>query len=305
MKKIITMILAVIIALSLSFGAIASETEVSLDDMAAQIRSFEEVHPELKDQFHLMILDVTGIATEEFRTAFSQIQGRFDEMLEVDRQKLNIPDADHETMREQLDTQASLMNAGFIAHLKAAEDQMIAALRGMEYTASETDVIAVLEKLIAENSDSDDAHISALIARLSRIVEKAKNEYNGDLNAWYKEITAVPELQPGDSGKVDDEPRPPVPEGEEGKGSPEADGQIKPFNDHFTVIQEELAGAFGRINERLQNLATEAPEKYQISDATAAEEFDLVHQLFILVNNQIMEQLGNMDRMTKDAMGTP
>lgn len=302
MKKILSMILAAMMTLSLAFSAFASETEVSLDDMAAQIRAFEEAHPELKEQFHLMIQDVAGIATEEFRTGFTQIQGRFDEMLEADRQKMNIPDADHEAMREQLDTQASLMNAGFIAHLKAAEDQMIAALRGMEYTEGETDVIAVLEKLIAEKSGNADAHISGLIVRLSRIVEKAKNEYNGDLDVWYKEITAVPELQPGETGN---ESRPPVPEGEKGQGSPEAEGQIKPFNDHFTVIQEGLAGAFGRINERLQALEMEAPEKYQINDATAAEAYDLLHQLFILVNNQIMEQLGNMDKMTNDALTTP
>ena len=87
----------------------------------AQIRAFEEAHPEMEDQFPQIIQDVTGIATEEFRAAFSQIQDQFEEMLEADRQKTSITDADHEAMREKLDTQASLINAGFLARLKVAE----------------------------------------------------------------------------------------------------------------------------------------------------------------------------------------
>jgi len=177
------MILAVMMALGLAFTAYASEaSEVSLDDIVAQIRAFEEAHPEMEDQFPQIIQDVTGIATEEFRAAFSQIQDQFEEMLEADRQK-DITDADHEAMREKLDTQASLINAGFLARLKVAEEQMIAALRGQENTEGETAVIDVLEKLIAEKTD--DAHLSGLTAKLSQIVEKANAEYNGDLDAWY------------------------------------------------------------------------------------------------------------------------
>ena len=335
MKKILSMILAVMMALGLTITAYASEvsevseasetsesseaseptevseaSEVTLDDIVAQIRAFEEAHPEMEERFPQIIQDVTGIATEEFRAAFSQIQDQFEEMLEADRQK-NVTDADHEAMREKLDTQASLINAGFLARLKVAEDQMIAALRGMEYTEGETDVIAVLEKLIAEKSGNADAHISGLIVRLSRIVEKAKNEYNGDLDVWYKEITAVPELQPGDAGNESrlpppepqegDASRPPMPEGVEGEQKPPegepGEGGI-PFNDHFTVIQEGLSGAFSRINERLQALA--ASEKYQGSGA--AEAFDLLHKLYSMVNDQMMEQLRNMDKMTRDTM---
>lgn len=323
MKKILAMILAVMMFLTLSFSAFATEAEVSLDDMAAQIRSFEEAHPEMKEQFHQMVQDVSDIATEEFRTAFSRIQSRFKEILDANRQEIGITDADHVVMREKLELQASLVNAGFIAHLMAAEEQMIAVLHGMEYTAGETDVIAVLDNLIAEKSDIID---DGLITKLSQIVEKAKSEHNGDLDAWYKEISAVPELNPGETGndsrppmpegdsrppmpelkpgEAGDESRPPMPEGEEGKGGSEGEEQL-PFNDHFTAIREELGGVFGRINERLQVLAKEAPEKYQISEDTAAEATDLLHQLFSQVNKQIMEQLGDMDKMTRDRMMNP
>jgi len=312
MKKTLSMILAVMMALGLAFTAYASEaseaSEVTLDEIVAQIRAFEEAHPEMEDQFPQIIQDVTGIATEEFRAAFSQIQDQFEEMLEADRQK-DITDADHEAMREKLDTQASLINAGFLARLKVAEEQMIAALQGKENTEGETSVIDVLEKLIAEKTD--DAHLSGLTAKLSQIVEKAKAEYNGDLDAWYKEVSAVPELQPGDAGNEShlpppepqegDESRLPMPEGVEGEQKPPegepGEGGI-PFNDHFTVIQEGLSGAFARINERLQTLA--ASEKYQGSGA--AEAFDLLHKLYGLINDQMMEQLRNMDKMTRDAM---
>lgn len=317
MKKILSMILAVMMALGLAFTAYASEaseaSDVTLDDIVAQIRSFEEAHPEMEDQFNQIIQDVTGIATEEFRAAFSQIQDQFEEMLEADRQKTSITDADHEAMLEKLDTQASLINAGFLARLKVAEEQMIAALQGKENTEGETSVIDVLEKLIAEKTD--DAHLSGLTAKLSQIVEKAKAEYGGDLDAWYKEVSAVPELQPGDAGnesrlpppepQAGDESRPPMTEGVEGEprqqpgdaGDGPDEGGI-PFNDHFTVIQEGLSGAFSRINERLQALA--ASEKYQNSGA--AEAFDLLHKLYSLINGQMMEQLRNMDKMTRDAM---
>ena len=322
MKKILAMILAVMMFLTLSFSAFATEAEVSLDDMAAQIRSFEEAHPEMKEQFHQMVQDVSDIATEEFRTAFSRIQSRFKEILDANRQEIGITDADHEVMREKVELQASLVNAGFIAHLMAAEEQMIAILHGTEYTADETDVIAVLDNLIAEKSDFID---DGLITKLSQIVEKAKSEHNGGLDAWYKEISAVPELNPGEAGNDSRPPmpepqsgetrppmqepqpgetRPPMPEGEEGKGGPEGEEQ-QPFNDHFTAIREELGGAFRRINERLQALAKEAPEKYQISEDTAAEATDLLHQLFNQVNKQIMEQLGNMDKMTRGRMMNP
>ena len=327
MKKTLSMILAVMMALGLAFTAYASETseasevsevseaseaseasEVTLDEIVAQIRAFEEAHPEMEDLFNQIIQDVTGIATEEFRAAFSQIQDQFEEMLEADRQK-NVTDADHEAMREKLDTQASLINAGFLARLKVAEEQMIAALHGQENTEGETAVIDVLEKLIAEKTD--DAHLSELTAKLSQIVEKAKAEYNGDLDAWYKEVSAVPELQPGDAGnesrlpppepQAGDESRPPMPEGVEGEQKPPegepGEGGI-PFNDHFTVIQEGLSGAFSRIKERLQGLA--ASEKYQ--DSGVAEAFDLLHKLYSMVNDQMMEQLRNMDKMTRDTM---
>ena len=314
MKKILSMIVAAMMALGLTITAYASEaSEVTLDDIVAQIRAFEETHPEMEDQFNQIIQDVTGIATEEFRAAFSQIQDQFEEMLEADRQK-GITDADHEAMREKLDTQASLINAGFLARLKVAEEQMIAALRGQENTEGETAVIDVLEKLIAEKTD--DAHLSGLTAKLSQIVEKAKAEYNGDLDAWYKEVSAVPELQPGDAGNEShlpppepqegDESRPPMPEPQEGEPRPQpgdaGDGSEEdvgiPFNDHFTVIQEGLSGAFSRINERLQALA--ASEKYQGSGASEA--FDLLYKLYGLINEQMMEQLRNMDKMTGDAM---
>ena len=162
-------------------------------------------------------------------------------------------------------------------------------------------MIDVLERLIAEKTD--DAHLSGLTAKLSQIVEKAKAEYGGDLDAWYKEVSAVPELQPGDTGN---ESRLPPPEPQEGEPRPQpgdaGDGPEEdvgiPFNDHFTVIQEGLSGAFSRIDERLQDLA--ATEKYQNSGASEA--FDLLHKLYSLTNDQMMEQLRNMDKMTRDAM---
>ena len=73
MKKILSMILAVMMALGLTITAYASEesevseaseaSEVSLDDILAQICAFEEAHPEMEDQFPQIIQDVTGIAT--------------------------------------------------------------------------------------------------------------------------------------------------------------------------------------------------------------------------------------------------
>lgn len=68
------------------------------------------------------------------------------------------------------------------------------------------------------------------------------------------------------------------------------------------VIQEELKGASERIDQQIQELAKEAPEKYQISEEKADESFSLLNQLFILVNGQMMEKLGNMDVVTFESM---
>ena len=58
------------------------------------------------------------------------------------------------------------------------------------------------------------------------------------------------------------------------------------------MICEELQAAIERIDEKMQALEQEAPEKYQIPEDVAAEEFGLLNELFVLVNNQMMEQLG-------------
>ena len=55
-------------------------------------------------------------------------------------------------------------------------------------------------------------------------------------------------------------------------------------------------------DKQIQELAKEAPEKYQISEETAEEAFSLLNQLFIVVNGQMMEQLEKMDAITFESM---
>lgn len=50
----------------------------------------------------------------------------------------------------------------------------------------------------------------------------------------------------------------------------------------------------------VNDTALAASEKYQNSGA--AEAFDLLHKLYGLINDQMMEQLRNIDKMTRDAM---
>ena len=151
MKKYLTLILAVVMAFFVSFSVIANETEASsndvLDEMRTEISAFEEAHPELKDQFHLVIKDATVIASEEFREAFTNIQNQFAQMLEEDGKQMDIPEEVQEDKRQTLQTQAALLNANFLAHLKDSEERLIASLRGMEYPEGKTDVIKKLKEI--------------------------------------------------------------------------------------------------------------------------------------------------------------
>jgi len=311
MKKYLALILALVLALSLSLGAFADESGASsegvLDEMKKEIDAFEAAHPEMRETFHLIIKDASDIAGEEFREAFNHIQSRFGEMLEADRQQMELPEEAQEKMRENLQTQAVLVNLNFIAHLKYSEERMIAALRGQEYPEGEADLIAMLKKLSAESAEINDAHIAALKAELDRVLETVEKDYNNDLGAWYREVSARPELPPDAAGRIDDESHPPMPpEGEKkpDAGTPEEGEQVIPFNDHFKVIHEELEAATGRIDERIQALAKEAAGKYQIAEDTAAEAFGLLNKLLILVNGEMMEQLGNVDKITFDTLMT-
>lgn len=311
MKKYVVLIFALVLALSLSPGALADESGASsegvLDEMKTDIDAFEAAHPEMRETFHLIIKDASNIADEEFREAFNHIQSRFGEMLEADRQQMELPEEAQEKMRENLQTQAALVNLNFIAHLKYSEERMIATLRGQDYPEGEADLIAMLKKLSAELAQSNDAHIAALKAELDRVLETVEKDYNNDLGAWYREVSARPELPPDAAGRIDDESHPPMPpEGEQkpDAGAPEEGEHAVPFNDHFKVIHEELETAAGRIDERIQALAKEAAEKYQITEDTAAEAFGLLNRLLTLVNGEMMEQLGNLDKITFDTLMT-
>lgn len=277
-----------------------------LDEMSTAIRSFEEEHPELKEQFHLMVSDLTDIATTEYREAFINIQNRFGEMLEDNRKQVDVTDEEDEIMREKLQMQAALLNANFIAAFKTSEERMIAMLRGEDYQEGETDTITILKNISEEMQGNDDEEVSKLKSGIDQILETAEKEYGNDLEAWYKEVSARPELPADAAGSPDDGTRPPKPEeGEMPEGNPpEEEGAEAgiPFKDHFMVIQEELKGASERIDKQIQELAGEAPEKYQISEETADEAFSLLNQLFIVVNGQMMEQLGRMDAITFESM---
>lgn len=305
MKKYIALILAVILILSLSFGALAEDggtsSESVLDEMRSQIDTFEAAHPEMKDAFHLIIKDTADIAVEEFREAFIQIQSRFAEMLEADRQQMDLPEEAQDSMQEKLQTQAVLVNLSFIAYLKSSEERMIATLRGQEYPEGETDLIATLKRISAESEETGNAYMATLKAEIDRVLETLEKDYNNDLGAWYTEVSARPELPPDATGKVDDESHPPMPP-EEGEkpdaGAPKEDDQPIPFNDHFKVIHGELETAAGRIDERIQALAKEAAEKYQVAEEDAAEAFGLLNRLIVVVNDQMMELLKNLDKDT-------
>ena len=45
----------------------------------------------------------------------------------------------------------------------------------------------------------------------------------------------------------------------------------------------------------------EAPEKYQITEDVAAEEFGLLNRLFGLVNEQMMEKMGDLEAHVFDS----
>ena len=301
MKKLLALITAVIMILTLSLSAFADGNETAsngkLDEMAKEIQSFEEAHPELKDAFHQMIKDVMDIVTQEYREAFISIQSRFGDMLEENRPQTNVSEEGEEGMREKLEIQASIINASFIAHVKASEDRMIAALRDTEFTEGEVDVIATLRRISDELQGSDDARMSKLKAGIDKVLETAEKDYNNDLSAWYSEVSARPELPDGVTGKPEDESHPPMPaKGEKpDAGESEAEARNVPFNDHFKVIYEELKGASERIDERIQALANELPDKYAMEKDTASEALGMLHAIFTLVNGQMMERMGNMD----------
>lgn len=305
MKKYIALILAVVLILSLSFGALAEDggasSESVLDEMKTEIDTFEAAHPEMKDAFHLIIKDTANIAVEEFREAFIQIQSRFAEMLEADRQQMDLPEEAQESMQERLQTQAVLVNLSFIAYLKSSEERMIATLRGQEYPEGEADLIATLKKISAESEGTGNAYNATLKAEIDRVLETLEKDYNNDLGAWYAEVSARPELPPDATAKVDGESHPPMPP--EGEEKPDADAPKEgerpiPFNDHFKVIHGELEAAAGRIDERIQALAKEAAGKYQVAEDAAAEAFDLLNRLMVLVNDQMMKLLENLDKDT-------
>jgi hypothetical protein len=241
-----------------------------------------------KEQFHLMVSDLTDIATTEYREAFINIQNRFGEMLEDNRKQVDVTDEEDEIMREKLQMQAALLNANFIAAFKTSEERMIAMLRGEDYQEGETDTITILKNISEEMQGNDDEEVSKLKSGIDQILETAEKEYGNDLEAWYKEVSARPELPADAAGSPDDGTRPPKPEeGEMPEGNPpEEEGAEAgiPFKDHFMVIQEELKGASERIDKQIQELAKEAPEKYQISEETADEASSLLNQLFIVVN---------------------
>lgn len=311
MKRVIALILAVILVLSLTFGALAEESgassESALDEMKARVDAFEAAHPEMKDAFHQIIKDTSDIALEEFRAAFTSIQSRFAEMLEADRQQKDLPEEGVDNMREKLQTQAVLVNLDFIAHLKASEERMIAALRGQEYTEGEVDVIAMLKKISENATGTENAYLAALKTDIDRVLETVEKDYGNNLAAWYREVSARPELPANATGKTDDESHPPMPPEGEPKSeaaAPKDGEQPAPFNDHFKVIREELEAAAGRIDERIQALAKEAAGKYQIAEDAAAEAFDLLSSLMVLANGQVTQLLGNLDKMTFDAMMT-
>ena len=139
----------------------------------------------------------------------------------------------------------------------------------------------------------DDVSLSRK-AQLDQILETVEKEYGNDLYAWFKAVSAPPELPENAAGRPEDDSRPePPPKGEKpaDEGEQPKEDLGRPFMDHFTVIHEELRAAFGRIDEKMAELAKTAPEKYQISEDVAGEAFGILSDLFRLVNAEMMKQL--------------
>ena len=296
MKQFTALVLTLCVAL-MGLSGFAEEAQGSdlptVEDLKARIESFEQNHPELESLFPGLTRDLQDIYQEEMTTAFTGIQTRFGEMLEAERERIGASEESLQQKRETLNLQASILNAGFIARLKTSFEQMIAVLRGREYTSSKS-VTDVLKDLSAGlGAAGDDVSLSSK-AQLDQILETVEKEYGNDLYAWFKAVSAPPELPENAAGRPEDDSRPePPPKGEKpaDEGEQPKEDLEHPFMDHFTVIHEELQAASGRIDERMAELAKTAPEKYQISEDVAGEAFGILSDLFRLVNAEMMKQL--------------
>ena len=210
MKQFTALVLTLCVAL-MGLSGFAEEAQGSdlptVEDLKARIESFEQNHPELESLFSGLTRDLQDIYQEEMTTAFTGIQTRFGEMLEAERERIGASEESLQQKRETLNLQASILNAGFIARLKTSFEQMIAVLRGREYTSSKS-VTDVLKDLSAGlGAAGDDVSLSSK-AQLDQILETVEKEYGNDLYAWFKAVSAPPELPENAAGRPEDDSRP-------------------------------------------------------------------------------------------------
>lgn len=294
-RKFWVLVLTLCLAFPLLPGLAEEATDsesLTVEKLKEKIIAFEQSHPELNQLFPVLTGEMQSIYQEEMRAAFVRILARFEEMLKAEREKNGAPEDIIEQMREKLNTQASVLNAGFIAHRRNSFSRMAAVLRGEEYTGDKS-VIDILKEASAELASSDDDAALRTKANLDQIIETAENDYHGDLNAWFMELSARPELPPDAADRPEDDSRPaPPPKGEKpaDEGEPK-DDPGKPFMDHFTVIREELQAAAQQIDTRIAEMLHSVPEQYQVSEEAANEFIGILGDLARLVNADMMKQL--------------
>ncbi len=305
-RKILALVLTLCLALPLLSG-LAEEApdseQPTVEKLKAKIAAFEQNHPELNQLLPALIAEVQGIHQEEMRMAFSRIQARFEEMLAAEREKNGASEEAQQQMREKLNLQASVLNAGFMAHMKKSFSMMAAVLRGEEYTDDKS-IVDFLKELSAEMAASDDENVLRSKTGLDQIIETAEKDYHGDLHAWFMELSARPELPPDAADRPKDDSRPePPPKGEKpaDEGEPK-DDMGKPFMDHFNVIREELQAASQQIDARIVKLLESLPEQYQISEETANEISEILRDLSELINTSMMQQLQANEKTLIDSL---
>lgn len=303
-------LLAIVLTLCLAFSlltGLAEEApggeELTAEKLKTEITAFEQNHPELKDLLPALTAKMQEINQEEMRGAFTKIRERFEGMLEAEREKNGAPEDSMQHMREQLNLQASVLNADCIAHFKKSFGMLTAFLRDEAYPEDKT-VIDLLKEVSAEMAASDDETVLSTKANLDQVIETAEKDYQGNLGAWFRELSARPELPPdaGDRPKDDSRPEPP-PKGEKpaDEGEPK-DNPGTPFMDHFVVIREELQAALQQVDARNAEMLQSVVEQYQISEETAKEISAILSDLAGLVNAGMMKHLQGHQTALNDSL---
>jgi len=302
--------LAIVLTLCLVFQLLpglaeeaSGSEQPTVENLKAKIDAFEQNHPELSDLFPVLTAELQAIHQEEMHAAFAGILARFEDMLEAERKKNGAPEDSKQPMREKLNLQAAILNANFMAHLKKSFGMMAAVFRGEEY-ANDKSNIDLLKEMSAELAASGNETALSSKESLDQIIETAEKDYHGDMAAWFKELTARPELPPDAEGQPKDDSRPePPPKGEKpaDEGEPKED-MGKPFMDHFVVIREELQAASQQADARIAKMLQTIPEQYQLSEETASEISGILGDLAKLVNADMMNQLQINEKSLNDSL---